>query len=321
MVLVYIRSRRRAFSQHGHPALTCLPNGEVMGNSFGDAGPLQQWDLETGSDPNSELMYVTLRAAANGKYLSATPHGTVNATADTFGDNEKWFVRKGQQDGECCVSWMSFHGRYLTNDGRFDCGKIVRADRDQVVPIWSQWMIVDDPQAMTCYSAGGNVRMVGAAVTTLFFPIVLGAVFITMNQRSLCYGGSDDIFSVMLLDEQKKKQKHSSSSTANEAAPELIWVPLKCTSDVVSEKTSGAAHTVSEASKGAAESIARTSKTVACSISEASSRTFQSASKDGNHDSNHNHEKERLMQYELQTLESSRYEDTDLKDDQMKTLI
>ena len=239
-----------------------------MGNAFGPASQLdQQWELDTRLDPDNQRTYVTLRAS-NGKYLSATPHGTVSATADTSGDSEKWFLKNCLEDrGECCVSLMSFHGHYLTNACRFDCGKVVRADRNQIVT-WSKWIIVDDPNAMTRYSAGGNVRMVGAVVTTLFLPIVLGAAFITMDQRSICYGGSREVFSVLLLDEQNERPQNS---TAVAAAPELIWVPLKAVKNVSKQEcitaSSGAADSADsmvknvKASSGAADSASWTSIT------------------------------------------------------------
>lgn len=286
---VYIRSRRRAMSQSGHPALTCLPNGNILGNSFGPAAMLQQFELEIHrhDNKNVSLVFATFKGS-NGNYLSATPDfGIISCASSSIGDNEKWFLKKCGPDGDdaCCVSIMSYHGKYLTNDNRFDCGKIVRANRDDV-GMWTKWMIVDDSHAFTTYSAGMYLRKVGAVVTTLFFPVVLGAVFIVMNQRKIAYGGSDKTFSVLSVDD----------TSTNQTDAGLIWTPLKL-------HTSEAAHNVSEASKDAAHSISVASSTVAASISGASSRALHEcggALKSPN-DNNTEGERKSLL-YEMEAL-------------------
>lgn len=324
MVLVYIRSRRRAVSKPGHPALTCFPNGDVVGNSFGVAeGRSQKWDLQEVKGRDDGMPCITLQSVATGQYLSASRHGTVLASTESAGETERWWIRNHRPDqpGECGLSLQNCaSGRYLTNDGRFDCGKIVRADREEVVPMWSEWIIVNDRQALTRYSAGGTVRMVGAAVTTLLFPLVLGAVFITMNQRSLCYGGSEEVFQVLMVND--KAPNNSSSSSNNHDFERLLWIPLQCTS---------AAKNVSKASKGAAGSLARTSQSVACSISAASGRTVDNinTNRSGSfHDDPHFQEKESLLNSEEEQhydhLEgtSNHFHDSDAKEEeQRKSLI
>ena len=140
MVLVYIRSRRRAVSQPGHPALMSFPNGDVVGNRFGVAeGRGQKWELEEMALPETDdrpgIALITLKSVATGQYLSASRHGVVMAQAPTVTATEQWIIQNHRPDrpGECGLSLQNYaSGKYLTNDGRFDCGKIVLADRDRV---------------------------------------------------------------------------------------------------------------------------------------------------------------------------------------------
>lgn len=199
---VYIRSRRRAMSQSGHPALTSLPNGDVVGNTFGPAGEMEVWTLQKIKDDNCKLTCVTLQAS-NGLYLSASPDGDVDAAARTVGADERWFLRNCD-DG--CVALMSFHGRYLVNDCRFDCGRFVRADREQLCD-WSKWILVDDPKAMTTKTPVGKVAVAGVYTAALFMPI-LGAIgAVTLVKRSMVYGGSENGFSIVVLNERGNLMK------------------------------------------------------------------------------------------------------------------
>lgn len=230
MVVVYIRSRRRAMSESGHPCLTCLPNGEIFGNAFGAGGQLQQWDMQSGTEGN--MSFVTLQSTT-GRYLSSSPDGTVDATSRNIRNSEKWFLRNCD-DG--CVSLMSYYGKYLVNDCRFDCGKVVRADRDQLID-WAKWIIVDDAKAMTCKTPAGKVAIAGVYTAALFMPLIGAVGVVTVAKRSMVYGGSDNPFSMIM---------------ANVDRPgELTKVPVKFKTNSISKKTQAAAGAVKSASSRA----------------------------------------------------------------------
>ena len=231
MVLqVYIRSRRRAISQPGHPALSCLPNGDIQGNAFGPASQLQRWDLQAFQE--GQLSYVTLRAS-NGHYLSASPCGMVYSTVapNCITNNEKWFLRNCPTGG--FVSLMSFHGKYLSNECRFDCGKVVRADRDTLID-WCQWILVDDPLAMTDKTTAGKMAVAGIYTASLFLPLIGAIGVVTATKRSVSYGGSrNSSFSVVLLEEDTNR---------------LVKVGISFSTDRISQQTSAAASSIAEGS-------------------------------------------------------------------------
>jgi len=260
--MVFLRSRRRILSKPGHPALTCLPNGQLLGNSFGPAGQLQRFELQLHEATESHLQYVTFQGS-NGKYLSvnnnfytASTASEIKCSSKTIGDNEKWFLQNcgtggGGGDDACCVSIMSYYGHYLTNDHRYDCGKHV-TDRDQQVGMWSKWIITTDSDALTCYSAGMKLMKYGAIVTTLFFPIVVGAVWIAMNQRRVAYGGSDKTFYVLQVNNNKNNNKREEQEEEDygEESSGIVWVPLKLFKENSSE-TANAVKETSDASSRA----------------------------------------------------------------------
>lgn len=229
MVFVYIRSRRRAMSQAGHPALTCNPNGEVQGNAFGPAGQLERWELEAVHDGN--FFYVTLRGS-NGKYLSAAPCGSVHChTANRVGDSEKWFLRNCPTGG--FVTLRSFHGKYLSSECRFDCGKKVRAERNSMID-WCQWIVVDDPMAMTNKTTVGKVAVFSIYTASVFLPILPALGLVTATKRSVAYGGSTSTFSVILLEDETHGR--------------LIKIPITFSRDETSQRELAAASSLIEAS-------------------------------------------------------------------------
>ena len=219
MKVVYIRSRRSAFAKDGHPALKCHPNGHVQANLFGKALSWEKWTLHTHVDSDSSVVALE---SWTGKFLSAAPRGDVTAVAASIGDWEKWRVEPSQRTPNS-VALKSCHGKYLVCDDLLNVGDTVRADRHNVEE-WEEWIIVDDPDALT--SPGNTVRcaiagtlLAGGAVLSicaLAIPLVgfgvrgVAAGSFAAATQSAVYGGATcGLFSVL-----------------QSAGATLAWVPV-----------------------------------------------------------------------------------------------
>lgn len=144
MKVVFIRSRRCGHGKEGHPALKAHPSGWVQANAFGKAGLWEEWTVHDLGDG-----YIALQSF-HGTFLSAKPTGDVVADGREMNSWEKWKI-ENRPNG--FVSMRSCHGKYIACDDLWDCGKVVKADRDDVQE-WEEWAFVDDPLILS----SGNVR-------------------------------------------------------------------------------------------------------------------------------------------------------------------